>query len=256
MLLQHLSLVRLRTDNASLQQQLQDLRAQNDQLTEAQAGNAEVEKQKLRRAQAELLRLRAEVTNLRDATQNVARSTPSVPAAPIAAAPAVSNPPVVRLQANVRSQVGTGQTLMTGGWTSEPGKRIFLLATPRVQGDNNDQVEIKTKIIELPDAALPKVGLDGFTVEGNDSSVKEVIPPEDVEALLKVLEGIEGVKLLAEQNLVTADGRQAEIRTSAQPASDGGKQNLGPMINIVPVISSDKTAIDMTLQAGMNRPGR
>jgi hypothetical protein len=35
---------------------------------------------------------------------------------------------------------------------------------------------------------------------------------------------------------------------------DGENHSLGPTIDIVPVISSDKTAIDMTLQAGVNRP--
>jgi hypothetical protein len=34
---------------------------------------------------------------------------------------------------------------------------------------------------------------------------------------------------------------------------DGKGHSPGPTINIVPVISSDKSAIEMTLQAGLNR---
>ena len=69
--------------------------------------------------------------------------------------------------------------------------------------------------------------------------------------MLKELEGTEGAKLLAESTMLTADGRQAQVQTMAQ--QDEAQQNLGPTIDIVPVVSNDKRAINMTLQAGINR---
>ncbi len=53
--------------------------------------------------------------------------------------------------------------------------------------------------------------------------------------------------------MATADGRQAQIQTMDQQVGEGGKQDLGPVIDIVPVISADKSAIDLTLQAGINQ---
>jgi hypothetical protein len=50
----------------------------------------------------------------------------------------------------VHAQVGTGQSLLTGGWTNESGSRIYVMATPRVLGDNADQVGIKTAVFEVP----------------------------------------------------------------------------------------------------------
>jgi hypothetical protein len=38
-----------------------------------------------------------------------------------------------------------------------------------------------------------------------------------------------------------------------QQVVEGVKQDLGPVINIVPVISGDKSTIHITLQAGINQ---
>ena len=128
-----------------------------------------------------------------------------------------------------------------------------MLATPRIEGDNADQVGIKTKVIEVTEVAMDRIGMDALKAERTESSLQHVVAADQVDALLKELEGTEGAKLLAESNMLTADGRQAQVQTVDEQVIDGAKQSLGPVIDIVPVISADKKAIDVTLQAGVNR---
>jgi hypothetical protein len=252
LLFQRQSLARLRGENRTLQQQVQDLSAATDQLAKAQVDRNDLER--LRRDQTELLRLRGEVTALRRASNAASRQTgPGDQGTPESSATPEASPGAARLQASVRAEVGTGQTLLTGGWSSEPGKRIFIMATPLIQGENADQVQITTKVIEVADAALAKVGLDAFTVEGSESSLKQVLRGDQAEELVRVLRETDGVDLLAQPRITTSDGGQAEIQVIPEATGAAG-QGGGCAINVVPVISGDKTAIDITLQAKLNRP--
>ncbi|MGO9201365.1 MAG: sigma-70 family RNA polymerase sigma factor [Limisphaerales bacterium] len=252
LVVQHRSLAPVLDAHRSLQQEVQDLRDAKDQLARAQVDRNELER--LRRGHSELLRLRGEVAVLRRASNAASRQTgPGDQGTPESSATPEASPGAARLQASVRAQVGAGQTLLTGGWSNEPGKRIFLLSTPLIQGDNADQVQITTKVIEVADAALAKVGLDAFTVEGGESSVKQVLRGDQAEELVRVLRETDGVDLLSEPRITTLDGRQAEIRVIPEGTGAAG-QGWGCAINVVPVISGDKTAVDITLQARINRP--
>ena len=180
LVVQQQALIRLAEDNRSLQKQVQEFRSAQARLAQVRENLKELEK--FRRDQSELLRLRAEVTALRKAAKATAlRSPPTDRANPGAGAPADPALGVTRLQASIRAQVDNGETLFTGGWFGEPGKRIFVLATPRIwtpttpsaEGGNPDQVSIKTKVIEVPEAELFKLGLDTFTTEGTESSLKK-----------------------------------------------------------------------------------
>jgi hypothetical protein len=128
------------------------------------------------------------------------------------------------------------------------------MATPRIQGDNADQVGIKTTVFEVSADALSKIGLDGFRADGTESSLQQIFGADQANLLLKQLKDTDGARLIAQTSLLTTDGRQAQVQTQDEQLVDGEKHSLGPSIDIVPVISSDKSAIDMTLQAGVNRP--
>jgi RNA polymerase sigma factor (sigma-70 family) len=252
LVVQHRSLARVLDARRSLQQEAQDLRDAKDQLARAQVDRDELER--LRRQQSELLRLRGEVAALRRSSNAASRQTgPGDQGTPESSATPKASPGAARLQASVRAQVGTGQTLLTGGWSNEPGKRIFLLSTPLIQGDNGDQVQITTKVIEVAEAALAKVGLDAFTVAGGGSSLKQVLRGDQAEELVRVLRETDGVDLLAQPRITVSDGRQAEIQGIPEGTGAAG-QGGGCAINVVPIISGDKTAVDITLQARINRP--
>ena len=252
LIVQRHSLDRLRDENHSLQRQVQDLGTTNDQLAKSQLDQNELAK--LRDDQSELLRLRGEVTVLRQSARLAALKRASAnPSTTDASADPDNLSGVNRLQASVRAQVGTGQTLLTGGWASEPGKRLFILASPRIEGENKDQVVIKTKVIEVPEAALAKIGLAPFAVEGSESSLQQILPAEQAKELLDALETTDGAKLKSQSQIATANGRQAQIQTMDQQAIEGAQQDMGPVIDIVPIISGDKTAIDLTLRAAINQ---
>src|SRR5581483_8915630 len=173
--LQHRAVARLRAETRSLRDQVETLTAAKEQaanpILDATADTNELAN--LRRNESELLRLRAEVTALRNA-QASPRPAPAAPVSP-GQATQDTTPPVARLQASVRAQVGTGQSLLTGGWANAGGGRIYVMATPRIQGDNADQVGIKTVVFEVSADALSKIGLDGFRADGTESSLPPLI---------------------------------------------------------------------------------
>jgi RNA polymerase sigma factor (sigma-70 family) len=249
---QHQSLALLREDNRSLQQQVEQLRGTEEQLAKAKVDQDELER--LRRGQSELLRLRGEVIALRNAPKaTVLQPLPADRVNPGANAVPDTVSPVTRLQATIRTRVGSGDTLVTGGWISGSGKRIFVLATPSVLGENADQVNINTKVVEVPEAVLPEVGLDTFRTEGAESSLQQVIAAAQMDILLKKLQATDGTDLIAQGGVSVSDGRQGQVRASNEQTIDGVKIDLGPVIAIFPVISGDKKAIDLTLQVGINR---
>jgi hypothetical protein len=250
--IQNQSQARLREENQALRQQVEQVRGTEEQLAKAKVDQDELER--LRRGQSELLRLRGEVTALRKASK--ASALQPLPAERVNAdASAIPDhvPRVTMLQASVHTQVGNGDSLVTGGWVSQPGKRIFVLVTPSIEGENADQIGIKTKVIEVPEAVLSKVGLDTFRAEGPASSLQQVIAAGQVDVLLKKLRSTEGTALIAQPSVTTSDGRQCQLRASDKQVIDGAELDLGPVIDIVPVISGDKNAIDITLQAVINR---
>jgi hypothetical protein len=162
--IQRQSQARLREENQALREQVERLRGAEEQLAKAKVDQDELEK--LRRSQSELLRLRGEVTALR----NASRAAALQPSSADQINPGANGVPdavisVTRLQASIRTRVGSGETLVTGGWIGGAGKRILMLATPTVIGENADLVNISTKVIEVPEAMLSKVGLDAFRTE-------------------------------------------------------------------------------------------
>jgi RNA polymerase sigma factor (sigma-70 family) len=251
LVVQHQSVNQAREEAQSLRLQLQGLTDAKAQSPKSSVDENELES--LRRDKSQLLRLRAEVAALRRTSTTTAPKTSPVDQGQSGVVAHDTVTGVTRLRASVHTQVGSGQTVLTGGWANEPGKRVFVLATPKIQGDNADQVVIQTKIIEVPEAALAQVGLDAFKVEGHESSINQVLPAEQAKQLLDSLEGTEGARLLAQNGITTRDGRQAEVQTMDEQIIEGRKELLGPVINIVPVISVDKSAVDITLQAGINQ---
>jgi hypothetical protein len=250
--IQHKSVTRLRGELRSLRDQLENLTAAMEQpVTPILNATADTNAlANLRRNESELLRLRAEVTALRN-IQQAAKSKTATAASGNSQFSAMA-PPVTRLQASVRAQVGTGQTLLTGGWANEKGSRIFILATPRIQGDNRDQIGIQTSVFEVPQYALSQFGLDDFKVEGNESSLQQVFPADQASLLLKQLKETAGARLIAQTRLLTTDGRQAQIQTTDEQSP--GPDSHSFAVDVVPTISADKNAIDLTLNAGVDRP--
>jgi RNA polymerase sigma factor (sigma-70 family) len=248
LLVQHQSLTRLRDDNQSLRQQLAESRLENERLPRAPGDTNELAR--LRQNQNELLRLRGEVTVLRRGAKAAAqqaageaRSAADPGATPVAASG------VAKFEGQVRAQLGAGQTLVTGGWSTQPGKRIFLLAVPSLAGDKTNQVQIITRFVEVPDTALADFGLDALKLDADGTSLKQQILSADAAAgFWKAFQQTDGVQFLDAPGVTTLDGQTASVRSYQAQVINGATQDIGRSVTVTPVISSDKTTIDLTLQ--------
>ncbi|MGH7973565.1 MAG: hypothetical protein ACREIC_33020, partial [Limisphaerales bacterium] len=258
LIVQHQSLARLQEERGALQRQLEELRAARR--TALAAANKE-EPDTRRRAESELVRLRGEVTSLRRELQSAAAASTNS-----AQTEQASNPDSAwknKLHASIRTEVPNGQTLLTGGWATGKGSRVFVLATPRVWvpteptaqgGPADDQVTIKTQVIEVPDRVLARVGLDALAVDGNESSSYNVMTKDQVERLILELAADGKAKILSGSSVMTVSGRQAEVQTIDEH-DPGGTNSLNHTIDLLPVVSSDKSAVELTLDAGLTKPG-
>ncbi|HVV71002.1 MAG TPA: sigma-70 family RNA polymerase sigma factor [Verrucomicrobiae bacterium] len=259
LLVQHQSIRRAEAENAALGRRLEELRAANQA---AQAAANKNQPEPTRRAESELMRLRGEVTTLRRELQSVASRGLSTNSAQNEPGPNTAPGRPNTLHANIRTEIPDGQTLLTGGWSTGSGSRVFVLATPTVllpdgnaaHGDPaGKQVNVKTRVLEVPDTLLTRVGLGALTVEGDESSSYNVLARDQLQRLLNELAAAGGTKVLSESSVTTLDARQAEIQTVDDKAN-GATENLSHTINVLPVISSDKSAIELTLDAGLTKP--
>ena len=236
-------------ENRALRQEINLLRQTNENLTLTRTDEAELDR--LRRDQAELLRLRGAANLLR----RQPKPSPPEPVSDQARMDSDAQPgAVTKLQANIQAQVGSGQTLVMGGWAGTAGRRVLMLATPEIGGDNGDQVQIKTTLIEVPEALLGPAGLDRFKVDGTESSLQQAIPTENASAMLKAFQQSDEASMLAQFKLITKDGQQAQMAQADKQVIDGRTWELGPSINIVPRISDDKGTVEMTLNTEITRP--
>jgi len=249
LLIQHRMQNRLEEENRALRQELNLLRKTNESLTLARMDTAEWDR--LKREEAELLRLRGELNVLRRQPQTVVPEQ-----GPSPSRNETNSPPsaVTKLQASISAQIGRGQTLIMGGWPGATGRRVLMLATPQVGGESADQVEITTKLIEVPESLLATAGLDGFRVDGTESSLQQVVPTDNALAMLKVFEQSEESSLVAQFKLTTKDGKQAQMTQADKQVIDGQTWELGPTINIVPKIADEKGTVDVTFDTEITRP--
>ena len=132
LLVQQQSLQRLRVEQASLKDQLAE---QSTALGDAQtlAAQKDAELAASRESLDELLRLRGEVSVLRQTARQASRSTTTSPSdrPPPSGPGAISG--VRTFTASLRSNLVKDETLVTGGWSTQPGKRTMVLVTPKIE---------------------------------------------------------------------------------------------------------------------------
>ncbi len=248
----------LESENAGLRQaalELQSVREENARLAQGRIDPAELER--LRAGQSELIRLRGQVAQLRRQVAESANKRPAAaPETPPATAAEPSAPPVETYSATAHAVVGWKQTLVTGGWILPSGKRALVLIQPHlVEGDQVGQVELQTRIIEMPDSGFAQFGLDGMKTDNKLSSYSGLLTVEQTEAIIKALENMEGVDVISAPKILTADGREAQVKmVDVKTAPSGEKYEVGPSIDLVPKISSDGKSVELTVSAQLNLP--
>lgn len=198
----------------------------------------------------ELLRLRGEVTRLRREADALSESATEALAFQARVLDVLSNTPLVRtFVATSVETVPWGQTMVLGGWRIQPGKRAVVLATI-ARGDDAGQVNITSKFIEYSEAVA---GLARFNADSPSHSTTRALSPEQVAEVLKLARDSEGVALMEGSGVTTASGRQAQIQVvDIHQLPSGENYFTGPVLDIVPTVSSDGQSVQVVLTAQVN----
>jgi hypothetical protein len=252
---QQVAVKRLATENVALQGQLKDAIAAADATAASSRERIDDDELKrLREGQAELLRLRGQVLGLRrDAEAARVLATKALARAGTNAAPTVETniSPVDSFTAHATATVGWKQVLVTGGWETSSGKRGFVLVQPSDEvGDN--QVHLTTHVIEVPEALLVTLG-NSVRAEDKDSTSKNVLSADAAREFLQKLKETDGVDLLTTPQVITLNGRQAQVSVrEAHTAYTGETYYTGPTIDIVPTIGADGKSVEMVVGVELN----
>lgn len=214
--------------------------------------------QKLQSERDEAIRLRGEATRLRQqlkeqeaelANRAVRQRTNSSPTEN-----AADKSMIESFRSVVQARLGWNQALVTGGWKTKERMHTFVLVdASKIPGEGSQQLELRTKYLELPDAALANLGLAGLVSDKKDTTAHLTITREHMRALSKLLDEVPGSDLLSAPTITTMDGREAQIKSvDAFKAPDGQEFELGPRVSITPKVSETGDAIYLGVIAELN----
>jgi RNA polymerase sigma factor (sigma-70 family) len=248
LVIQYQSLNKLREENRILREQSQEFaqfQAEKERLSN-QVAQTRLSNDQLR----ELMRLRGEVGQLRTQVSKSAAGrgpgfTNQNPAA------AAEKPPEEDLtkpySAVVTARMGDGQTLVTGGWSTAPGKRTLVLMTPAIQTTDGaaGQVIFRGVFLETSDEVLARLGMGHLKSDDRESVLQNVLNELDGESFKKTLLAADGVTVSSRPTVMTADGQQASFIVGDTATSFA--------IDVVPRLTTDRKALDLELTARITR---
>lgn len=232
------------------------LRQQVDELESAAKSRAAVKPALTDSEVLELARLRNEVTRLRKELQTAAPRTAAtsprqVPSA-TTPAPQALPPAIQTLTTTLSANVGLGQALAIGGWDSTTaGKRIVGFITPDAEAGSPGMVTVTTRLLELPDAAMEQLGLQGLRTDQANSQLQTLFTGDQLKAILAAAEKLPGVDVLSTPRVATTSGQPAQM--SVREARPDGTQT-GPLINLTPTLDATGTSVRLDVGVELNLP--
>jgi len=240
-------LMRQHQELAALQAELAALRLQNDSLnTDAQQLRQAITAMTSRAGDAgELARLRAEsaeLRRLRAAAARLANQKPSNPAgtnAPsstqevLPEAPATSPP---GLTAKGTAQLKSGESLITGGWKMDDGRRAYAFVTPILNMDatGRTNVLVQSCLFSLPDDSLTAAGLQNIVSDGRDTRAYSVADAAMTKDFLKQMETLPGVNVLSSPRILVALGGEGAVQVGRNAPDGTGAISLRVQPNLAP----------------------
>jgi RNA polymerase sigma factor (sigma-70 family) len=264
---------KLRAENRALLEQSQnlaELQAENQRLSNlvAQARQPALSKEQT----AELMRLRGQVGLLRDDLRKAQAASRSTPGSqnPVPAKGDVPADAAHPFTAAFTTSVGDKQTLVTGGWSTAPGMRTFMLMTPNIDPTEgvttqvatdgskfdmpNAKVTFNTSTMQIPETMLAQFGLDQFKADGNESSVQSVLATADADALVNALKTPPDGVWVSHGTITTAEGVSATMSTIGDSADAGTPADGQYSIGLTPTLTADKTAVNLAVNLQVVRP--
>jgi hypothetical protein len=214
----------------------------------------------LKENEREAIRLRGEVGHLKRAVADAekaaaaARQRNAGAANPAAAvvSEAATNAYIRVFSALHSAQLPSGHATVLGGWHADPGKTMFALVSPKLDGANPNAVSIDTKWVEIGDEALAKLDPALLSkLQGNDSN----FTPSEYAALMSAFEKSENIDLLSAPRVSTISGRSAVVSVSnSRSAPDGTVAEIGPSMSLLPTIDAEDGSIRVAIQATIKMP--
>jgi len=211
---QGIQLHRANGEKSQIEAQLSELPVlKEDSAKLAQMRIDQTELNRLRAEHSDLLRLRGEVSRLRQQLQAEAgRNSKDINISGQITNARESKP----FAAHVNARMGSGETLLMKGWSTNPGKRSLVLLTPTVHPTTPDvgQVSFSSYFIEVPEDALASLGLNDLPDD------KRVLSAKDTENLLKAL-GQAGATMLSAPRISTVNEVQASVQIGPGKPQEG-----------------------------------
>ena len=160
--------------------------------------------------------------------------------------------PVEIFSATARAIVPWNQALVTGGWKTLSGKRVYVLAVP-TRVEDAGVVMIKADVIEVFVEAATKLGLDQSNTGDSDTKLSAVLTTELCQTIAKPANDTNEVAIISSPRLTLFTGRQAQIQSKDNKETRAGeKYSVGPTLTFMPTISGDGQSVDLGMTANVN----
>jgi len=166
---------------------------------------------------SELLRLRSQVGLLRDKLQEHAAKE--------AGARPTNGPETTRLTSTAFcARVPAGQTLISGGWISESGKRLFMISTPSsAPGDNS--INIESSLVEVTEAVWNRLGFETLRASPSQE-VQNMVGTPEVPNLLQGFK--DDFTVVRVPRISTFNGRAAMVSVEVPDGAPGNGSANSP----------------------------
>jgi hypothetical protein len=175
----------------------------------------------------------------REIAKDPNQAAPTLVTNALAGAPvAPSQTAIAPFTGTVQATLGSGQTLVTGGWPTVDGKRTLAFSTPTVTDDGN--VLVETAYVELPEEMLAGQGWEDYRAVTSATSAIGMLTAEKEAQFLAALQGTEGVSILSSPKVLTPSGTIASIYI-------GDAAGVGQEVTIAPVVSADGQSVNLSV---------
>lgn len=221
-------------ESGRIRQEREKLTSANDRLRDGT--------ESARSTRAELMRLRGELARARAETEQARRlAEAAVKGLPAPAQPTATENTADHFKAGLRVTVPPGSSVLTGGWTTGPGRRAIVLVTPSVGGDDPtaEQVLIDTRIYEATEDLLSRLGYSGFFLAGSELRNSTLTADETTE-LTTSLETDGELTVISHPRVITTPGNGASV-------AFGSNADKGIQFEFMPRSAANR-AVDLSLE--------
>ncbi|MDB6108815.1 MAG: polymerase, sigma-24 subunit, subfamily, partial [Pedosphaera sp.] len=113
-------------------------------------------------------------------------------------------------------------------------------------------VLIEAIVLDVPDELLTQLGLEQFKFNGRESSLQTMLSAADAADLIKELKAAKGVSILSRPRILASNGVDGRLFIGSQ---DPNRTTYNYTIGLTPNITTDGTAVDLSLDGEIDPPG-